>query len=408
MDNMKYKLLWISPYVPFDKVAHAGGKIHNYYLKELNKKNIFDIHLISFSNIKDKEKLDLDEYKISNDITFYQWEGFDGLKLKISNNLSRMNIYGKFAGLTTSFFAKHVMKSVLNLKNNGYNPDIIILQWTEMVFLKDEIARIYPNAKFVCIEEDVSFLGYERKYKSASNFLKKSFLKNKYEQIKKVELDKLNSSDLVILNNHKDEKLVLENNLKSNIWVWCPYFQNSLNINRENINKNILFYGAMFREENWKSALWFIDNVMPLIKDKEVNFIVAGNRPNPELVKRNSDNVKILGFVEDISEYFQTSLCMAAPLLLGAGVKIKVLEAMSSGIPVLTNEIGIEGINATDKKDFFFCTKPQEYADAIEYLLNHENEQEVIENNSKQFIKNNYNLKKDTDVFAEKLLNILK
>ena len=63
-----------------------------------------------------------------------------------------------------------------------------------------------------------------------------------------------------------------------------PYYHDMRNIKREKINHDILFWGAMYRAENYDAAIWFIDNVMPLLEDTDIRFIVAGNRP-PEILK---------------------------------------------------------------------------------------------------------------------------
>ena len=72
------------------------------------------------------------------------------------------------------------------------------------------------------------------------------------------------------------------------------------------------------------------------------------------------DVITVTGFVKEISKYFEQSLCLVAPLVLGAGIKIKVLEAMSAGLPVLTNQIGIEGIPAQNGIHYYYCERPQE------------------------------------------------
>lgn len=402
----KKKLLWISQYVPYDSVPHAGGQIENYYLKELHAKGDFDIKLYTFANEKEIVKIDLEKYGIDSDISVFSWTGIKGKALVWLNRLSKAWIFRKHAGLNCVYFPINMMHRIRKLSATGYIPDIVVLQWTEISLISDEVKKIFPNAKIVCIEEDVCFLGQERRLDSAANLLRKKFYRFKYNAVKKAELRMLNSADLVILNNHKDEKLLYQNGFSGNAWVWCPYFNNMIQIQREQANKDILFYGAMFREENWKSAIWFIDYVMPLIEDKDVQFVIAGNRPNEQLKRRENDRIKVLGFVENVEPYFQKSMCLAASLVLGAGVKIKVLEAMSSGIPVLTNTIGIEGINAEDGKEYFFCEKPEEYAETIRKLIDGTINSNEVATNSKGFIEKNYNFVKAVRELRLRLLSL--
>ncbi len=84
-------------------------------------------------------------------------------------------------------------------------------------------------------------------------------------------------------------------------------------------------------------------------------------------------------------------MCLAAPLLLGAGVKVKVIEALSAGLPVLTNTIGIEGIEAVNGESYFHCETPQEYADVISRLGNGEIDSEKVSAASKALIREKHN-----------------
>lgn len=403
-ENKRIKVIWASLMAPYDKVKHASGKIENYFLKKLHSSRLFDVRVISFATKKEEKDLDLDRYGIQNRTFVFDWD----VKHRLMNAYGKTNIYSASAGLTSPFYSNCVFREMESLKKNGFVPDIIIFDWTEIATGLEKIKKIFPEAKTVIIEEDVSFLGHERKAENATG-IKKVFLSQKAKRIKKRELVLLNKADLVILNNHKDRKLI-ENDIedKSKLWVWCPYYQSMLQYPRKKHNFDILFYGALSRIENWKSAVWFLENVWPKMEDPRVRFVIIGNNP-PDILKRyESDKVLITGFVEEIHPYFQDALCLVAPLVLGAGVKIKVLEGLSSGLPVLTNDIGIEGIPAKDKKDFFYCKTADDYLAVINELLSNDFDFATIENNSKEFIRTNFNFENDASVFADKLLSLLK
>ena len=97
------------------------------------------------------------------------------------------------------------------------------------------------------------------------------------------------------------------------------------------------------------------------------------------------------------------AVCLVAPLKLGAGIKVKILEAMSAGIPVLTNEIGIEGIEAVNEKEYILCSSPDEYADSIRRLLSDRHLGKNYLLNSKRFIKKKYHMASRLD----DLINII-
>lgn len=402
-------VLWISFRVPYDKVAHAGGKIHNFYLKKLYTDKQLIIKLISFYNDTDVGKIDLDQYGIdARLINSTQIETNSNTVESIANKLYKVSGINKYIDIVTRKMCLEAIDEIQNLSNSGYQPNVVIMQWTQIIALLPEVKKIFPNAKIISVEEDVTFLAAQRRSELTSNCLKKVYFACEKKCIKKIEKRCLEQSDLVILNNRKDQKLLDENNISANTWVWTPYFQNFFDLERTfTDSKDILFYGAMNRPENWMSAIWFIENVFVHLKDYGYRFIVIGNKPNERLLKYNNDKqIKILGFVEDIRPYFQNALCLVAPLLLGAGVKIKILEGMSSGIPVLTNSIGIEGIYAKDRAEYYHCEKPEEYIMIIEKLSESAKENIMVGTKAKLFIKDNYDYDKDADTFHAIILNL--
>lgn len=405
------KILWISFRVPYDGVAHAGGKIHNYYLKELKKSDRFDIKLISFFNDSDIGKIDLDKYGINNElINSTHIENGKTNIVKCIDLLYRICGFNNYLDIITKRMCSAALERIMVLKENGYVPDVIILQWTQMIALTTMIRKVFPDSKIVSIEEDVTFLASKRRLENTDSLLKRIYFKLEYKNVLRFERKCLEMSNLVVLNNKKDDKLLYENGFNVRTWVWTPYFQNMTEFERKpNASKNVLFYGAMNRPENWKSVMWFIENVWSSLKDRGFNLVVIGNKPPKELQAFHGiDNIYIEGFVENIQPYFEEGLCLVAPLVLGAGVKIKILEAMSSGIPVLTNDIGIEGIPAIHGKEFFYCCKPQDYVDYVLKLTKDMNCAQSMSFNAKNFIKENYNYESDAITFATILEDVIK
>lgn len=397
-------VLWISPYVPYDEVSHAGGKIENYYIKGLKKQ--INVELISCFNTNEKDKIDLDKYSIKATLQEVSSKKPKVFLRKLMNLESTLNPFNKYGGFLQNYLEMCLKRAIKQyyIANRDKKIDVIILEWTEVGLLLSYIKMFFPNSKIIMIEEDVAFLGLKRKAEFSKNKLQKLVKKYKYRRLKKLELDFLQNVDLIAVNNDKDLNLLLDNGInKDRMFILTPYFDNYYSIPYKRENNNIVFFGAMSRKENYLSAIWFIKNVFPYIRDKSTKFIVIGGNPNPELLKYQSDRIKILGFVEDVSQYLSAALCLVAPLVLGAGIKIKILEALSSGVPVLTNNIGIEGIPAENQKEYFYCKKPADYIEAIDLLIKHPNIGESISRNAKQFIKNKYNIQDSLNLLVDKV-----
>jgi len=402
------KIMWLSNAVPYDKVGHAGGKTENYYLKKMSLVDEFQIKLVSYYKPEETDKIDLDHYGIDYKLFKRPRGGVLNEAKRGFAWVSKSFVFNRYAGLVPMDLQIGFKKMMRELKNEKYQPDVVILHWTEMVFFLPEVKKIWPNAKYIAIEEDVSYLSQRRKKEYFNNPILRAFFSMKEEKVKKLEIEYLNNCDLSVFNNRKDLNLAKKDGYCGEYLVWSVFYHDLFEqpLNNED-SKDIIFYGDMGREENWKSAIWFIENVLSLIKDKDVRFVVVGGRPVEKLKKYASEKVVITGFVDDIGEALSHGMCLVAPLVLGAGVKVKILEAFSLGIPVLTNDIGIEGIPGKDGYDYFFCKEAEDYAQVISKILDNKIDLESFSKREKELIKNTFSYEKSSKEFANHIIKIM-
>ena len=394
------KLLFISYYAPYDTVDHAGGKVHNFYVKKLQNENDFDVTLLTMCYQREVSKLDLREYGIQHEIVVLDHTRIQKLVRMFISGFSYFNPWDSYSGILLNYERYRLKKMIGHHAKRSDKPDLIILQWTQIILLMPFLRKLYPDVPIVAIEEDVLFLNFYRKIGLVKSAFQRRIAEYQYKNVRKKELTALEKAQLVVTNNQKDGKLLEENHIE--IFVSSVYFENYNCVQRNCKWRDILFYGAMYRVENHISAKWFIEKVMPLLP-KEFRFVVVGARPQKELLEMQSERVKILGFVEDISPYFSECICLAAPLLLGAGIKVKILEAMSAGVPVLTNEIGIEGIGAEPGKEYLHCVSEEEYADAVNWLYLNRGQAEKVAKSGQNYVKNNFDLEKKYQLLLEQL-----
>lgn len=401
MSDYSTYILWISSSPPYSKNSTAGGQTFNYYFKNISRDKRFNVRLIALVDSKTKDSVENEMDGIPHKLVSSEnsWKKFVNID-------SKYNPWTKYSGLISNYRAMRILEEVKNYKKEGYNPDAVILEWTNTVILAKEIKKIFPDSKFVASEHDVTFVGYERK-KEYYKGLKKLLWKIKYVNEKRIELDSLKMCELVLPHNADNRNVLVNEGIDLNkIMGLVPYYNNMSECNRNSNQKDILFFGAMARMENSLSALWFIDNVLPLLSDIDIRFVVLGSNPTEELKAKESERVHVTGFVDAVEPYFEKSMCLVAPLVLGAGIKVKVLEAMSSGIPVLTNDIGIEGIPAIDGRDYLHCVSPQEYASAIRKIHNNKIDVKNLETNAKGMLKEHFSIEQSLHQYQDKLANI--
>lgn len=394
----KKRVLWISERMPYDGVTHAGGKDMNYYLKKINEKGTLEITVIAFSRKNELSKIDLGKYNIDYHAISYPDKGIKKIAKQLFDIESVINPWNRNGTLTRNFEERAIVGVLKKLRAQGYKPDSIILQWTQIILLSRKIKEFFPGVPLLGIEVDVAYLGFERKARIEENRILKKIKEIQYKNLKKRELSALSELSLIAVNNYKDRNLLIKDNIsRDKIIQLSVYFDNYSGIQREPDFKSLVFFGAMGRPENWKSAIWFIENVMPRIKDLDLSLYVVGNNPPEKLRNLSSSRVVVTGYVENVEPFFEKALCMVCPLLLGAGIKVKVLEGLSAGLPVLANEIAIEGIKATDREDYIKCSSPEEYEEAIRLLFSNKEYVHLLGNNARQFINHSFNLLDDVD-----------
>ena len=106
---------------------------------------------------------------------------------------------------------------------------------------------------------------------------------------------------------------------------------------------NIIFVGKMSYEPNIVAVNFFSTQIFPLLKAKysELKFIIVGANPD-ERVRKLADieGVTVTGFVDSIERYFRHSTIVVAPMLTGAGIQNKIIQALSFGCCVAKTTIG--------------------------------------------------------------------
>ena len=163
----------------------------------------------------------------------------------------------------------------------------------------------------------------------------------------------------------------------------------------------------MYRQENYRSVIWFIEKVCPLIDDIDYDFFVIGSNPPKDFFKFESSRIHIKGFVEDLTDFFSKVSFMVAPLILGAGIKIKVLEAFASGIPVITNTIGIEGIPATSGIDYMHAQSPEDYSNWIHKIDKGMVDLESMSSKEKTLVRDVFDYDKSLSELQERILKMV-
>lgn len=136
-------------------------------------------------------------------------------------------------------------------------------------------------------------------------------------------------------------------------------------VRRDQVEPDTLLFFANFeRSENRDGARWFVLEVLPEIRLAlpGVSLTLVGNGSDRLAKELACAGVRGTGFVEDPSSHFSRCSLAIAPLLAGAGVKFKVLEALSAGVPVVGTPVALEGIKP---QRGLTCCKQEQFARVV-------------------------------------------
>jgi glycosyltransferase involved in cell wall biosynthesis len=137
---------------------------------------------------------------------------------------------------------------------------------------------------------------------------------------------------------------------------------------------HVLHIGTMYWPPNIDGVLWFMYKVWPLIQEQRpgVQFDVVGSRPPREITALGGDErgINVTGYVPDPTPYLQRAALMVVPLRAGGGMRVKILNAMAQGIPIVSTTLGCEGIEVVPGENILIADEPADFADAVLRLLN--------------------------------------
>lgn len=151
----------------------------------------------------------------------------------------------------------------------------------------------------------------------------------------------------------------------------------------------VVFHGTYVYPPNKEAVDLIINYIASKIMEinRNVLFIIAGS-DTPVFKK---DNVKSVGFVDDLYSLLNIADIAIVPLLRGGGTKLKILDYMGMGLPIVTTKKGIEGINAKNCEHAIIVDDVnEEFIDAIKYLIGNEQERKRIGANARRLAEEEY------------------
>lgn len=258
-----------------------------------------------------------------------------------------------------------------------------------------DIIRRGSNARVSLRAHNVEHLIWERKALHEKSPIKKWYLLNMAKRLKRYELDIACQTDLLIPISKPDESYFRQLGLnKPMLTIPTGFAMENYHLTKLPAEQSIFFIGALDWLPNQEGLMWFIQKVFGLLISKlpELKFHVAGRNPPAQFAKMlKHPNIEYHGEVENAVTFMQSYRVMVAPLLTGSGIRIKIIEAMALGRPVVTTTIGIEGIEIDDAQIVAVEDDPYKFSNQVVNLLSDKQETETFVAKARDFISRNFN-----------------
>lgn len=401
------KILFITNLIPYP--IDNGGKIKTYNtLKILSKNN--DIDLMCFYE-EDKELIGKEHlYELCRNIDCIKKPITTSKNMKYMILIAIKNIFSKMPLVVYKYMdKKFLIRLKKNIEKNDY--DVIYIDHLQLGGYIEQIN--IKNKTLILDQHNAESTIILRKAEQTKNFIKKTYFKYEYLRLKKFESEIINKVDRVVVLSDED-KITLANISKAKeekfIKIPIPIQSDYIKMSglKDEKTYNILFLGTLSWFPNVQGIEWFVDKVVPLLnkQKQKYNLYIVGKDPSEKLKKIGDENcnINVTGFVNDVNEYIEKCDFMVVPLFIGSGMRVKILEAMSKNIPVISTTIGCEGIEVKDGESILIANSENEFVETINKIKN-KDIYEKIRFNAKKIFEDKYSIQALENMYTKVIEN---
>lgn len=167
----------------------------------------------------------------------------------------------------------------------------------------------------------------------------------------------------------------------------------------------LLFTGTMNYRPNVDAMLWFAKHVLPTIKAKvgDARLFVVGNKPHDKLdALRARQDIEITGFVQDVRPFLYNAAVYIAPLRMGSGTRLKLLQAMAAGCAIVSTHVGALGLDVQSGNELLLADEAASFADAVVSLLRNPTKRTELAARAQRLVETQY----DWSVILPRLLAV--
>jgi len=355
------KILFVTPFLPYPGVPHAGGKLLDYLLSLLVRRH--SVHLVSRYYPGEERHLPGLRGKLS------------GLDVVPADGPVESSSLRSILSTVRSY-VRLARRADVAARRERF--DLCHVENTETGFFWDPPPGLPAVLTCVDIIAKPAFRRYEGSHglKRAAAFVA---WKGKYA----VERRAVSRYRTVFTLSDEDREWANRLYPEARIRVLrYPGGLDHAGLPRQEVPGRVLFVGALQRPLNIQYLRFLAEKVWPRVRreipDAEL-LVVGGGLPGKEQgLLSGIPGIRLTGFVENLELEYKCASVFAAPILSGGGVIVKILDAMAAGVPVVTTSYGNEVIRAEAGRDILVADSPEDFARALVMLLNDPEKRNIV------------------------------
>lgn len=248
--------------------------------------------------------------------------------------------------------------------------DLVHVEFAQMGYY-----RLPPTVPAVLDEHNVEYEILQRTYAATPPSPRKLYAYSEYRKFRRDELSICARFDACLTTSERD-KAVLARAVSRTPFHVIPNGVDTAAYRPlaqpDAAEKALLFTGTIDYYPNIDGLHFFMDQVFPLVRARvpEARFYIVGKDPPPQISRyAAAPGVTVTGYVQDVRPYYEKAAVVVVPLRVGGGTRLKIVEALALGKPVVSTTIGAEGIEVTDGENVLLADDAEAMARSIVRLL---------------------------------------
>ncbi len=346
-----------------------------------------NIHLLSFNSIKHKVNI----IKARESMTHYSLFESVPLDNRVKPFPAFFNLFSDTSYNIIRFYSKEFIK-YLKILLRKHNYDVIIVESLFMTLYIDTIKE-FSEAKIVMRSHNIEFQIWDRLASNEINVFKSWYLRLLTRRLKNYELEMAPKYDLIVTISSNDQKYFEELSITNKI-ITIPTGVDMKTYKdcKKQLSNPIRFFflGSLDWAPNIEGLKWFINKVW-INKNFNAHLYIAGRNCPEWLFNIDIKDISVKGEIDDAHEFICDNDIMIVPLFSGSGIRIKIIESMAIGKPVISTDIGREGINAMDGEEIIIANNKEEYLKAMKDVVEGNIMSSSISTKGQEFIFQNFN-----------------